>query len=1628
MNSLDRLIEVLPTSQRPEQSTVSPELGQANYQLQCVLAACAEPIACLNQLAVALDVAAQSDDQWLQALPSEFRNRSQAIAQGLEHWRQAVASASAQQADDYADLLDLGSQPSRYPRQLLEQRRNALLQRLFDRFGQGVPSATLLAPWRTLLSGRQGAWKRVQEILLGEQAGWRASVARLREATLDAMRAEAGLQAEEGLLAVGHAQRLLAPEAAPSRLWLAAQVGEQTLPGVWVLTERQAWSSGRRDIPLLLWVQGEGGGMACLDDRQRLSDRLAFTLREGGLPAALALPDEDRELQWLPAEEGLEGLWDAMLSYWQGDSADETAEARERHLMLARAALAIPGDTCRQAALALAERQWQADALIEHMPTWILSRSDAERIAYAHMLRDYHAAALALECHLRAEVPLFPVWAGRLLKARIFEDLAIEVGIDEILLWRPDHSLDFSLPYLPSTVSEVACESFDPRNDDEYTRLDRARWHVQGIDHDYLAQVLPDLDPLRRYEEKLRKEFDPGQAGDPERLRQPFLLELKLLATTERWRAHLSEQGARMLEQAAEAPSRQALEEAGLRLHWVLVHSTQELGQTVEGAAALVNDDGHALIYLPGAMASVRLIERESLEEAVAYLASCIRSMPQLALYIAQRCSDEPSVLLGYLHQAALRNYTGYLRTVPCLDQTLVGLQLAGRCNLMVAQAREEGRSQAGIRKSNVHASHLRHVGYLWLALGVIPGLGTWQSVMAIHDGALEVAESWRTGDSIQMIRGTLSVAMGVIDIFLTALPVGASLSTLRRVVRQVVQQRAARQPWRGYASGQLLDGAEPLGGMDANTWRQHGRQYIWQDGLAYEVYRRSDEATLRLRATAARLYEAPVRQEGARWVMHAEVGLRGGGGKLTEAERLFADWGPRSQHPPLRNTTRVQALARGRRELARYDLRDNQQQVEFAYSFLQDGVAPGWSTQYLREGAHLRPVPVGDSWQAVRWNLSQGDGISTLSDGRVYVTFAGARQVRLPGVRLDGHYYPILEGMQPRNVAYVRPNAAMPGTLAELDALIERGAGPVRIALGDTPVDTPRVLGGFTETFQQRLAARFPSLSQSSRRALGETLYRRADTAGQSLTDTRLIRLQERLADPHLEPLQEMTAIAVHAHVRHLAIEAQDGPLRQLCWYLQPHEHRALRDAMGSLDPEPLTSALRSVVTARGYQVLEAAGTGQSQLMVLRRRGLPEVYVLVQAHTLGQVSLQDANGMLLLSDPWLDTLIATVTDLRLAALLRNARRQGVLHPILGGVQLEGQRRGLLLWERVNIAAGDHAPLPNLRNWRHELRPLGASDIELGAGTGLYGVQGQASVRGALVSRQFLPVFPAEPGSQVLLSRSSSLSSALSFDDLERCLRERFNEQPWLVARDSGGWAVRRPLFTAPLDSQVSGARTGLTRQSALNAARHVFERAQGSDHERLLYLENVSGGWAYGSRPVDELADPLLLLREQTPAGLDSGAAWRLPLMVDEATATPSLYYLRAAGSHSQNLLAAVSGARMRHLALNLVDDMLVQYGLTQRHRAGSVVLYHQAASERSYLVAMATSEQAGVEFALQEGRALLSDAWLQHWRQQLPTEAEQLLQQSQARGRLVRLVAVLRLEQGPHAGEVAVLRLAYF
>ncbi|WP_052469203.1 dermonecrotic toxin domain-containing protein [Pseudomonas massiliensis] len=1680
MNPLDSLLET------PVQPLLPSVASQQRDGARGILAAgqllADAPVDWLHRVADTLAAKAAGQADWSSSLPQDLRAMASSMAeeQAAEAWQVAVDEALRQQADAFVYLLELGSQPADYPRLLNRSRQAAHRARLLARFGEEAPALADLSAYQAAFRARHQAQAKSAAIM-GTAAAFSAPndlSADLSQLLEQAIVAELRLRAEEGALEPGIAAMLDAPDGPGGWQWLAVTWNGATLAGAWVLTLPQAWGSRVTGLPLLLWVQGESGGLAHFEDLASLYHAIAADV-QAPLPTALARQAQDAPAQGdgaalVPLAAGGATAIQALLQPWVQRFAAlaegnwpwpelDQALAQERMLDEARSALAIPMDSQRRLALTEVERQWQADALLEHLPTWLLSRPLEQREGFAQRLLAYHEAASQLEAWLSEQVPDFAVFAGRLLAERIEHDLGLEIKPDTVVASRPTH-MTFEwfgngtnlepppeglfprppvnehgpggLRWVPSdtweqvTLAELAMENLDADEAAETERLKAAHWLVPGLTAGYLIEILPVLDPLKQYDAHVRRSLDPARAPMPERLRRPFELELQLLAQVMHWSRRLSTRGQTMLQAAATEQDPARLAEQGLRLHWLVIHMDQELGQTVQGCCALVHaEDGHTLLHLPGAPDGFELIEHRSLSHALDTLRRGIASQSTLAEYVAQRLGGDPKISLAYFRQAALHHYDDYLRAPASLDQTLVCLQLDDRCFWLRARAAAQGRSQRGIHVARHLALQERYLGYLRAAMAMMPGVGTLVGLQTLYESASMVRSGWRQQDADLVGVGVVGVLGGILDVLLSSLPVASSLASVRQAVRAQAVLRQARQPLAGYEARLRLPGATALAGADAGTWLHDGQRYICQDGRAYAVYRRPGETTLRLRATATRRYEAPVRREGERWVTHADVGLRGGGGKLTLAENVFATWGPGSRHEPFTGATRTRALAQGRRLLNQYSFPNATLEAEFAFAYLADGIPPAWALRYRTgPGAAVVVAPVTDAWQAVRWTPAGSDDFTPSGRGGLVHLAPRGQGQPTEMVRLRGHYYPLLRGGGQEAERFIAPAGPAPASLAELDELILQGLGPVRVRLGATPAEAPTLIGPYTQTFAERLGERFPHLAPAARRAWAEIVYRRASQSAQGLTQQRLRAIERLIADDTAEPLRALFPRMIDSLVTELARRDLADSFSQVHWSLTTAERTALQQALAGQGAEELRMMMNGFLVGRGYSVLFDHAIAGRYLSVFRRPGRPEIYVLVQLDRLGAVNLYGNHGASLLTQPWLDMVIPRISNVEAAAVVRAARYRGELVPVLGGATAPSAASVEIIWERVFLLADiPGAPLA-VRSWRSALRPIQPGDVESAPGSGMFRNADTGLIEGARVHGQWLPVFPVADDTRLLLSRPADLPTPLTFDALNRCIRERFAEQPWLVAREGTEWSVRRHLFLAPLDRQLGRTRPGLTPPSAFSVAEAAFARAQGSDHARLLHLEHVLSSWVHNSHAQGDLADPLLLLSTLSPERLEGGLNWRLALPPDIATPAPGVLYLRPVEQYTQGLLETVRRPRMRHHAFNLADDLLVRYGLIQEHRVGRFAQYRQPSTGRVYVVAVQIAEADQVLVAADEGLEALSSTWIARWRERLAPRQAEALAQAVDQGRLVRLLAALRLDAPAEQGVLALIRLSEF
>lgn len=309
MHTLDTLLDSIPSPLTP--GGVEPALAQAQGTLAAGELAADTPVAWLQQVADALSQKAAQDEAWAQTLPPDLLPMAARIEAELPIWQEAVTQAMARHVSAYRDLIPLGSQPEHYPRQWLQAHQEALRSRLLARFGEAAPAPGTLTAYQAALTARDQAARQAQVLL--SQALTAAMLERQLEPlqgwVQQAMRAEIQLQVAEGRMPDAVLDILDAPTRPP--VYLGLRWSGWHLPGAWVLSNVQPWGSRTHELPLLLWVHGEGGGLAYFEDLPTLQERLHADL---GAPLPTTLGTQAREapqagdgIELFPLEGGVNG-------------------------------------------------------------------------------------------------------------------------------------------------------------------------------------------------------------------------------------------------------------------------------------------------------------------------------------------------------------------------------------------------------------------------------------------------------------------------------------------------------------------------------------------------------------------------------------------------------------------------------------------------------------------------------------------------------------------------------------------------------------------------------------------------------------------------------------------------------------------------------------------------------------------------------------------------------------------------------------------------------------------------------------------------------------------------------------------------------------------------------------------------------------------------------------------------------------------------------------------------------------------------------------------------------------------------------------------------------------------------
>lgn len=742
-----------------------------------------------------------------------------------------------------------------------------------------------------------------------------------------ALQYEAQLQVYEGSLstaAFALINQVLRQRTGPGRTVTVAElaVGEAafswTLPGAFVIAAEHAWEAADAALPVLLYLAGEDGGLREFGSLNALLGRVTASLTDASFNPLWGRCPQSMQLAIKPllrrdrlpmvtrpvAEDWIESHLDAVLS------AVNTEDALAR-------ALLPPRNEVREEAVELIAEQRRLQAVLQRLPAWMVGAPLAVRKQFAELQDHYHLLAAGQERYLQTRPTLIQPFTRALLAARLQTDLKQNIDPEQIQVDMPD---SVEIKAVPNVPSEVRVPSTARQR---WSLVELALWNVDrqvslrlsygqlvhrdtgqvadidGLTVDSLRRTVIELDAAGQYRAMLETLFNTDNAATPEALLRlqvlllPYAAAFRLQAFSAYRQGHLSEEGWLLLEQVIAARTAADLHAPSLNV--LLSAIDLNLGDEFLRSGLLLIEDSigeNRFLYLPGVPEGAAIIQSTTVQGLKDSLLRRLRS-PAMRTWLAGlgEVGQPRAARENYLAQAWQRDYSGFIRPVPLHHSAwpLASLLLRNRQLRLLDEARTVARSREEVRSA--FARQLRDGGaqLLYSGLYYLPGIGT---ALQLYDGwkdANEAVAAFGQGNAALGLRRLASAEMNLGFALLLFVP-GVSAATAARAALRSPQ--AARKPalrvagqvarldgFAGHEVDVSLVGAVRQRGLDAGTWKQGGKLYLWQDGKAYEVFRRSGELGLRLRRTPSNGYEHPIRlRADGRFVTHLDTGLRAGG------------------------------------------------------------------------------------------------------------------------------------------------------------------------------------------------------------------------------------------------------------------------------------------------------------------------------------------------------------------------------------------------------------------------------------------------------------------------------------------------------------------------------------------------------------------------------------------------------------------------------------------------------------------------------------------------------------------------------------------------------------------------------
>ncbi|MGE1176590.1 dermonecrotic toxin domain-containing protein [Pseudomonas sp. BW7P1] len=735
---------------------------------------------------------------------------------------------------------------------------------------------------------------------------------------------------------------------------------EQTLGGPLVLTHPRVLSESNAPHSLLLYWPGTGGGLRRFDSRREMERELfkiaeqdeGLTLRLkriAGDPLQHALNQVTHEF-----EEQAGTIRQQLAQLPSAQRAEQLEVVRLQY----RSALQVPANAALYLAVSHLREQYTSHSIASGLPGWLSNLSDAERSAMRTLIEAYIKAMRRSNRLLEVALPRREDFTREHLHARLSKDFSLK-GTFDIQLDLPDsvalqrHTV--AAPGAPGTPQKLEMVPIKTRS--RLSLPDLAQLNIDntpsmrfeplllrlgfmqvevsasdeterkilmtGINKSYLVKTLPDLDLPKAYEALIRRTF---MGADDE---APFICEHRRECLLEPWRLMLGLQGEcarlqnqigpydlRILKIAIDAdtpPARRAE-----NMHIVLLPALLTVGgrdTPNEGPVALsgvtfIHDQvsGTTLLYLPDSPDNQCLRRHDSLEGARRALFNlCVQE--KWSRYLASRAlSGNVRAHEQRIGHAVLRHYDALIGVgVRWPDSTsLANHLLDAHMGRLIMAHRDSSRSNSTLYLERYALSGPRALGYIKMALGLVPFVGTAIGLYDAWTGANQAVSAFlrgAVGDGLAEIEGLLlaliDAAMDILPTVGAAAGAGSSAVALTRsrqlrklnagpaALQADVTRRARHMATRfvGYEYPQpvFLSGLQPAStGLFRNVYRHADGDFVVRQGQVYKVELSKDSRGWRLAGNAQKTYKQPIAlDEAGNWDTHFGVygtAFEGGG------------------------------------------------------------------------------------------------------------------------------------------------------------------------------------------------------------------------------------------------------------------------------------------------------------------------------------------------------------------------------------------------------------------------------------------------------------------------------------------------------------------------------------------------------------------------------------------------------------------------------------------------------------------------------------------------------------------------------------------------------------------------------